>query len=395
LQGRNFPYIQFILKAMYEILLFQLSIALLPLLLLCIYTLFTIVYRPQKHASNAHTFQTVPPVSIILACYNEAEYIHAKINSLLAPENWIPGSEIIVVSGGSTDASNSELLKFTSHPNIQIYIFEERIGKIESVNFAVSKAKHDFLIFSDFRQTMSHGSIANLLKRFGRADIGVVTATLLDSGSTGDKSFIRTIMNKMAVQESRYGSCLNVFGALYAQRKESFVQIPNNILFDDLFVIVSTLVQNKKIVQADNAIINDVHFSKYYGPERIGRLARGLLLFLFHHNDLIQRIPLTHRIRFFIYKYLKLTLPVCTMLQMVSMLGLIILGYYTLPICCAILFLLLIATPKTRRLVYLYISFQYYFAKAIVQFLTGRNRSVQWEKLHVAKYRHFQIPAHS
>jgi hypothetical protein len=260
---------------------------------------------------------------------------------------------------------------------------EERWTKIQGVNFAVSKAQHDFLIFSDFRQAMAPGSIAHLLKHFHRSEIGVVTATLVDTQSSGPKHFMRPLLNALAIRESHCCSSLNIFGALYAQRKECFVKIPENILFDDLFVTISTFVQNKKIIQDEHAIIYDVPFANYYGPERICRLARGLLLFLYHHFDLIQQVSFNIRVRFLIYKYLKLTMPIATLLLLAALAGLIVIESYTLPILAVIPLLALLSISKTRKQVVLAFRFQYYFAKATFEFLTGRSRSIHWQKLKI------------
>ena len=87
-----------------------------------------------------------PPVSIIIACYNEDRYLKEKLETLLAPDEWIAGSEIIVVSTGSTDGSNAILQSFAHRPEVTI-LFENRITKIEALNKAVPLAQHDYLVF--------------------------------------------------------------------------------------------------------------------------------------------------------------------------------------------------------------------------------------------------------
>ena len=250
----------------------------------------------------------IGPVSIIVTAYNEERFIRDKILSLIEKEDWIEGSELIVVSAGSTDSTNVILHEFRGHGDIVLLIYQEHLTKIEAVNLAVSRSNNEILVFSDCRQRMKRGSIRSLLDNFSDESVGTVTATLVNI--RGSKvSQIRTLLNVVALAQSKNGSCLNVFGALYAQRKSVYRTIPTDIIFDDLFVAVSTLVQGRRLIQEKKAIIYDVDLCRYYNKERLERLARGLLMFSSNHTALIMRLPLGLLIRFLGLKYLKLVCP--------------------------------------------------------------------------------------
>lgn len=360
-------------------------LALVPYGILSVYIIQALLKSKSKLIIQNVKEQISPPVSIILTCYNEDKYVHQKISSLLDEKNWIKGSEIIVVTGGSTDSTNVELIKFKDHPYVTVHILESRISKIQGVNIGVSKAQHNFLVFSDFRQEMEPGSIFNLLKNFDDPSIGTVSGTLVDTKNISKPSFTRSLLNTIAIKESLNSSSLNVFGALYAQRRECFTHIPEDILFDDLFVTASTLAQNKRLVQEKNAIIYDVNFDQYYRKERIMRLARGLLLFLFNHLELIKKIPLKLRIRFLVFKYLKLTFPISLFLLLISTTGLMMIGEYFLPLMLLSLASVLLIIPFSRKLFIMSILIHYYFAIAIILYLNGNGRSVFWEKLQHVK----------
>lgn len=362
-----------------------LILSIVPYGVLFIYVIRAFLIRNKTSKRSVLLKMECPPVSIILTCYNEEQYVHQKICSLLDERNWIEGSEVIVVTGGSTDATNEELLKFRDHPNVNIHILEKRISKIQGVNFAVKISKHSILVFSDFRQEMKPGSIEQLLKNFDDPTIGTVSGTIIDTKTILTPSFTRSLLNKMAINESQNSTSLNVFGALYAQRRECFSEIPEDILFDDLFVTVSTLVQNKRLIQDKDAIIYDVHFDQYYGKERIMRLARGLLLFWFNHYRLIMKIPFKNRVRFLIFKYLKLILPFSMLLALLSLIALVLNGNVVLPIIFTLLIAILFVFRFTRKGLLKLMTIHYYFAVAIVLYFKGNGRSVFWDKLQSVK----------
>lgn len=326
----------------------------------------------------------VVPVSIIIACNNEESFIRQKLDSFLAGEEWIEGSEIIVVSNGSTDSTNKILEEYKPNPYVKIIEERSQITKILAVNKGVEQSKHDLLVFSDCRQTMEKGSVRRLVSNFNDPDVGTVNSTLKDSGPKAGFSF-RSILSFVSHCESQSDSSLNVFGALYAQQKSVFRKFPADMLFDDLFVVVSTLLQEKRLVTEEKAVIYDVPFSDYYMQNRIHRLTRGLLIFLFNHFDLIRKLPLNYFLRFLVFKYLKLILPVALIFISID---LFILCYY-LPVIYQLVFLLiaitLIAIRPLRKFIFHFLFINFHFFVATLEFLFFNKRSNRWDKLSVNK----------
>ena len=326
------------------------------------------------------------PFSIIVAAYNEERFIRDKILSLMAKEGWIEGSELIVVSAGSTDSTNVILDEFRGQRDIVLMIYQEHLTKIDAVNLAVSRSKNEILVFSDCRQRMKSGSIRSLLYNFSDESVGTVTGTLVNI--KGSKvSQIRTLLNCVALAQSKNGSCLNVFGALYAQRKSVYRTIPNNIIFDDLFVAVSTIVQGRRLIQEKEAIIYDVDFNRYYSKERLERLARGLLMFLWNHTALIMQLPLGLLIRFLCFKYLKLVCPFLLIMSIACAL------YLVIPVISAqimtiagLLFIIAVGIKESREIMWLFMRANVYFTTAVVKFICVNRQDTSWRQLELDQF---------
>jgi len=359
-----------------------LIISLIVPLVILVYPLVSFIRYKFFANPIAKSYNFIVPVSIIIACYNEEKYIYNKILSFLDNSEWIDSSEIIIVSAGSTDNTNVILSEFQNNPKINIIFSKLQLTKIEAVNIAVDYAKNDLLVFSDCRQTIKKGSLKQLIRNFNDKNVGTVVAVLNDSFNKKKQSFLRAIINKLAFYDSQSGSCLNVYGAFYAQRKSIFKKFPLNQLFDDLCVITTTLSQKKRLIQEPLAIIYDVHFHTYYNGERLERLTRGLLIFITKNWSQIIKIRKFDLLRLLIFKYSKLLLPFSFFIWFIYF----FIWIYSIDnLLSIILFLFILVTlffiKQTRSIIILSFRINIYFLLAIFKFFFLNKQSIRWKKL--------------
>jgi len=163
-----------------------------------------------------------------------------------------------------------------------------------------------------------------------------------------------------------------------------FRKFPEDILFDDLFVVVSTINQKKRLIAEMEAVIYDVPFRNYYVKDRIGRLARGLLIFLFDHFKMIRKLPFNYFWRFITFKYFKLILPFVMILLLFD---LIYFCWYYIPInltlILLIIFILSLNIKSLRNFIIHFLQINYHFLISTTQFIFFKKRSNKWEKLKV------------
>jgi dolichyl-phosphate beta-glucosyltransferase len=101
--------------------------------------------------------ESKPSLSIVIPAYNEAERIGPTLESITAhlnspgPEHEkIPGYEIIVVSDGSSDATEDIVRGFAaSDPHIRLIEYHPNRGKGYAVRIGMIEAAADDVLFSD------------------------------------------------------------------------------------------------------------------------------------------------------------------------------------------------------------------------------------------------------
>jgi len=98
-------------------------------------------------------------VSIILPVYNGERFIAAKLESILALEYPAGRVEILVVSDGSTDRTESIVREFEPRANLH-FLDLPRAGKAAALNAALARATGEILFLTDVRQQLDPRSLA-------------------------------------------------------------------------------------------------------------------------------------------------------------------------------------------------------------------------------------------
>lgn len=103
-----------------------------------------------------------PLVSVIMPAYNQSDYISDAINSLLNQtyRNW----EVVIVDDGSPD-NVAEVVNSFSDKRIQFYHTENR-GVSAARNFAISKAKGDYILPLDADDTIEYTYLEKCIAHF-------------------------------------------------------------------------------------------------------------------------------------------------------------------------------------------------------------------------------------
>ncbi|MDQ6678088.1 MAG: glycosyltransferase [Acidobacteriota bacterium] len=114
-----------------------------------------------------------PPVSVIIAAYNEEKVIARTVESILA--NGYEDLEVIVVDDGSKDETLQVLRReFASNPNVQI-LSQPNGGKSAALNNAIGHSKYDLLIAVDADTLFRRNTIAKLVRHFCDPTVGAVS----------------------------------------------------------------------------------------------------------------------------------------------------------------------------------------------------------------------------
>ncbi len=137
-----------------------------------------------------------PPVSAIIAAYNEEKVIVRTVKSIL--ENGYRDLEIIVVDDGSTDKTFEVLqTNFAGEERVRIFT-QPNGGKSSALNRAIANSRNDLLIALDADTLFRRGTIEKLARHFSDPKIGAVSG----NARVGNK---RNLLTRFQSIEYIYG----------------------------------------------------------------------------------------------------------------------------------------------------------------------------------------------
>ena len=235
-----------------------------------------------------------PPLSIVIAAYNEAKVIGATIRSVVDTD--YPGPiELIVVDDGSKDQTSEEIRKLAFvDPRIHL-LQQTNKGKSAALSAGVAKAKHEILVFLDADTHFDRSTLTQLVQPLEEEKVGAVSG----HAKVGN---LRSFMARCQALEYTCGfnldrrayttwNCITVApGAISALRRSALEKVggfSEDTLAEDTDLTLSLHKEGYRIEYSPHAI------AWTEAPETMATLAKqrfrwafGTLQCLWKHRDL-------------------------------------------------------------------------------------------------------------
>jgi cellulose synthase/poly-beta-1,6-N-acetylglucosamine synthase-like glycosyltransferase len=253
-------------------------------------------------------------ISVVMVVRDGASVLARKLQNLLElrypTDNW----NIVVVSDGSTDATNEILASYERLPRVRSILNSVSGGKAAGLNEALRHCDSDLIFFTDVRQIIEPNAFALLAENFADPSVGCVSGELMlgdmNSGESGKGiGLYWRIEKRIRELESDSGSVAGATGAIYAVRRKCIPNLPIETLLDDVFIPMAVVERGYRVVFDPRARAWDVADQ---GVEReFGRKVRTLS----GNYQLIQLMPSVLsgrnpiRFEFVSHKLLRLCVP--------------------------------------------------------------------------------------
>jgi cellulose synthase/poly-beta-1,6-N-acetylglucosamine synthase-like glycosyltransferase len=190
--------------------------------------------------SNVVSRDIEPSISLIISAYNEEKDIAQKLDNTLALDYPKDKLEIIVVSDGSTDATDSIVKRYEKNKEgvpVILHRVEGRLGKTAAQNSAVKICHGDVIVFSDAASLYDRNAIRALARNYADPTIGAVSGMYKYINKAGASVGFATIVfwnieNFIKSRQTKVKTVTGCCGCIYSVRKDLYTELPPNIISD-------------------------------------------------------------------------------------------------------------------------------------------------------------------
>ncbi len=207
-----------------------------------------------------------PSVSILVAAYNEAHVIGAKIRNALAIDYPPDRLEIVIASDGSSDgtaeAASRVIQELDASERVQVASFPVNRGKLAVLNEVVPALRGEIVVFSDAASMVEPAAIRQLAASFADPEVGAVSGVYRVSRQDEDvlgrqEDFYWKYETFLKVLEARLGTVLGAHGSLYAVRKSLYPYPRPGLINDDYIIPVRILQQGYRVAYEPDAVATE------------------------------------------------------------------------------------------------------------------------------------------
>jgi len=218
------------------------------------YTLLLIIIRWFKGIVHAKSEPSMPdefpPVTLLIAAYNELDVLIEKIENNSAIDYPKDKLKIMWITDGSNDGSPDILSKYPDH---KVYHQDVREGKTSAINRGMQFVDTPFVVFTDANTMINRESIKLITRKFADKKTGCVsgekriTTSKVDNAVGTGEGFYWRYESFIKKLESDIGTSIGCAGELFGVRTELFKPIDKDVINDDFYISMEVIRKGYRV----------------------------------------------------------------------------------------------------------------------------------------------------
>lgn len=206
--------------------------------------------RPKESAGHFE-----PAVTLLVAAYNEADFISKKIANTLALDYPADKLECIFITDGSTDETPDIIRR---EPRIHLLHQPERNGKTAALNRAMKAVDTPIVIFCDANTLLNTQAIRNIVKHYADETVGGVAGEKRvmskdSAGAAATENAYWKYESYLKKLDAELYSVVGAAGELFSIRTALFRPVEEKVILDDFVISLRINMQGYRIAYAPDA----------------------------------------------------------------------------------------------------------------------------------------------
>ena len=225
-------------------------------LMLWLFNNINVLLQKDKQKNSTET----PPVTIIIAAYNEAEILEKKIRNTLAIDYPVEMVKVVVATDGSVDKSETIVKQF---PEIKLLHQTERQGKYAAIKRALQTVTTPVVVFSDANTMLNPECLKKIMPHYQNENIG---------GVAGEKRILQNQVESVVGEaeglywqyesflkkmDASFYSIVGAAGELFSIRTHLFSPIDDQVILDDFVISMQVCLRGYRFAYEPDAFATE------------------------------------------------------------------------------------------------------------------------------------------
>ena len=221
-----------------------------------LYVLIKIKRKFSPQAKPTFEEADLPRVALLVAAYNEVDFIDQKIQNSLALDYPSEKLQFWFVTDGSDDGTPQRV---TNYPSIILEHQSPRAGKLAAVHRVVPLIDAEIIVFSDANTLLNPQAIRKLVQAYADPLVGAVAGEKRvhmaesDSASAAGEGLYWRYESILKQWDGEWHSVVGAAGELFSVRKSAFIEIPPDSLIEDFYLTMSIARDGYKVAYEPEA----------------------------------------------------------------------------------------------------------------------------------------------
>jgi biofilm PGA synthesis N-glycosyltransferase PgaC len=204
-----------------------------------------------------------PPVTLLIAAYNEAEDIRAKAVNTLELDYPSDQCDILFVTDGSNDGTEKILREFMHDPRVRVLHDAERRGKLAAVERGMKYVPSPIVILTDANTLLNKSAVRNIVRHYSDPNVGAVAGEkrirreLQREGSGAGEGLYWRYESALKRLDSELHSVVGAAGELFSFRKELYRPVPPDSIIEDFHLSMCIAAEGYRVVYEPEAFAEE------------------------------------------------------------------------------------------------------------------------------------------
>jgi cellulose synthase/poly-beta-1,6-N-acetylglucosamine synthase-like glycosyltransferase len=222
--------------------------------------LLAVLRRVAKHPVAKRPIE--PTVSLLVAAYNEADVIEAKIRNALELDYPADRLEIAIACDGPNDGTTAIAQRVAAQigsGRVRVFAYPVNRGKLHALNDTIPQLTGDIVAFSDASSMLAPDAMRLLVANFADEDVGAASGVYRvlrgDEAALGkQEDFYWKYETYLKLAEADVGSILGCHGSLYAIRRALYPFPMPGTINDDYVIPMRILSRGYRVAYEPAAV---------------------------------------------------------------------------------------------------------------------------------------------